>query len=571
MKVKGVAAVLLVITSVVIVLCLSSRRKVATQFISTNFAFDAGSFYKAVNNPQTISPTSQVLVLPHHLTASSMIASGISSIIKNSSPRTIVILSPNHSDKGNCDIVTTDKSWSTPFGPLYVDQVLLSKLSPSHSFCYDDQVFSSEHGVAGLLPFVAYYSDKVRIIPFAFKKFPDPNNLNLFVNSLQSIKDPGIIILSSIDFSHYLPLEKALLKDEETLALIKSKKFEQISTLTSDNVDSPSSLIVAMRISEDLGSPLEVVDHQNSSVFNHYSGSVTTYFLLSGRSPSPSWEASRAIPSLTTDRTSSTVSLFFVGDIMLGRTVNTQMLHFQDFTWPFQNVGDKLAESDLTVANLESPFRSGCSATDSGMIFCSDPRSISGLTFAGIDIVNLANNHILNQGQSGLTETINILKDAHIYPLGLGKPVYINIKDTLFAFLGANDVGVYPSIASASSPSFLQEIKSARSKANFVVVTVHWGNEYQSRSSSRQQTLAHQYIDAGADIVIGHHPHWVQESEVYKSKVIYYSLGNFIFDQMWSESTKNGLGVQFLIQDSQIVGRNEYQVHIDSFGQANFR
>ena len=119
-----------------------------------------------------------------------------------------------------------------------------------------------------------------------------------------------------------------------------------------------------------------------------------------------------------TPQTFETFSLVFGGDVMLGRSVNTRMIKYADYSWPFRKIFSLLSEADLTMVNLESPFRTGCKPTDKGMIFCADPRSVEGLITAGIDIVNIANNHINNQGQEGITETTEILIKNNIIPVG---------------------------------------------------------------------------------------------------------------------------------------------------------
>jgi poly-gamma-glutamate synthesis protein (capsule biosynthesis protein) len=161
----------------------------------------------------------------------------------------------------------------------------------------------------------------------------------------------------------------------------------------------------------------------------------------------------------------------------------------------------------------------------------------------------LANNHVYNQGKEGLLETIDILNENNIVFVGADPSVrpldnpfssIITVKNTKIAILGFNDIPPFPQeISKLTVENLTSQIKSVRSQADLVIVTFHWGNEY-SMANSRQKELAHLAVDTGADAVIGAHPHWVQETEEYKGKPIYYSLGNLVFDQMWSEETKRG-------------------------------
>jgi len=271
----------------------------------------------------------------------------------------------------------------------------------------------------------------------------------------------------------------------------------------------------------------------------------------------------------------SVFTLLFGGDVMLGRSVNTRIIKYADFSWPFRKISALLSSADLTLVNLESPFRIGCKPTDKGMIFCADPRSVEGLTTAGIDIVNLANNHINNQGQEGITETIKILQDNNIVSVGADPRVrpqesnhtIITVKNTKIAFLGFTDIASgSPDISDASPKNIKIQISTATSSADLVIATFHWGNEYSPRTL-HQQELARLAIDSGADVVIGHHPHWIQKYEEYKGKPIYYSLGNLVFDQMWSEETRQGLVVKLTFSGKNLIKQEQFTTKIFDYGQ----
>ena len=149
----------------------------------------------------------------------------------------------------------------------------------------------------------------------------------------------------------------------------------------------------------------------------------------------------------------------------------------------------------------------------------------------------------------------------------MNKPLFKTVNKTKIAFLGFNDIGGSGDEISTATPKTIKDqIISAKKEAAIVIATFHFGNEY-SKRSLRQQELARLAIDSGADIVIGHHPHWVQEYEEYKGKPIYYSLGNLVFDQMWSTETRKGLIVKIIMKDGQMIDRQETQIIINDFGQ----
>lgn len=267
------------------------------------------------------------------------------------------------------------------------------------------------------------------------------------------------------------------------------------------------------------------------------------------------------LPEISFPKEENSISIIFTGDVMLGRSVDTRIRKYHDPKWPFKNISDLLSSSDLTIINLESPFRSGCRPTDTGMTFCADPQNVAGLVAAGIDYASLANNHINNQGDIGLEETITTLKNNGITPTGLNKPVFTNIKNTSLAILSFSDL---PQI---EDKLVKNQIEEAASVAELTIATFHWGNEYQAEPTVRQINLAHLAIESGADIVVGHHPHWTQTEEYYQGKPIYYSLGNLVFDQMWSEETRLGHILKVVFEKDTLIKNEIIPIKIYDYGQ----
>ncbi len=287
----------------------------------------------------------------------------------------------------------------------------------------------------------------------------------------------------------------------------------------------------------------------------------------------------RGVGGKTLGERDGKVEILAVGDVMLGRSVNTGMQRRKDYLWPFRETADVLRSADITFGNLENPLIADCPETDTGMIFCGELDSVKGLKFAGFDVMSVANNHIFNHGQDGLGQTVEVLKNAGIAPIGNGYSHEVVVEARYQAgyrpvpaqsapggvrvkWLGWEDV---------TKPLKLEEVeevvKVEKSRNDVVVVSVHWGNEYKDKPSKRQRELGEALIDAGADIVIGHHPHWVQPVERYKDGVIAYSLGNFIFDQMWSEKTREGIAVKFLVPKGGAIEYELMPVKIYDYGQ----
>ena len=233
-----------------------------------------------------------------------------------------------------------------------------------------------------------------------------------------------------------------------------------------------------------------------------------------------------------------------VGDIMLaGRWA--PLLKSKGYHFPFDGLRAELARADINLANLESPIaRSGKEFLAKKYRFRAEPELAQALHQAGFQLVTLANNHSMDFGGQALLETIQKLESAGITWIGAGanlaearKMALFNLKGKNIAFLGYSLTQPVEFFATAQQPGTMPgwerhvkaDIARARKEADYVIVTFHWGKEGSSTAGANQRRAAHQAIEAGADIVIGHHPHVLQGVERYKNGIIFYSLGNFAF------------------------------------------
>ncbi|MDQ2965588.1 MAG: CapA family protein, partial [Chloroflexota bacterium] len=215
--------------------------------------------------------------------------------------------------------------------------------------------------------------------------------------------------------------------------------------------------------------------------------------------------------------------------------------------------------ADLAIANFENPAPDRFRWHTTGTVFSADPKLIDGLKNAGIDWVSLGNNHIRDAGANGIIQTIANLEKRGIAWSGAGKnlaqarrPAILEAGGIKVAFLGYDTIAKYYA-ASATRAGSAQmtaavvkaDVAAARKAgAQLVIVFPHWGAEYDATPFAGQQRLARAAIDAGADIVIGNHAHWAAAMEIYKGKPIWYALGNFVFDQTWSEPTMEGITLE---------------------------
>lgn len=252
-------------------------------------------------------------------------------------------------------------------------------------------------------------------------------------------------------------------------------------------------------------------------------------------------------------KTSHALNILFVGDIMLDRGVEYQIGKNQDFKFPFFKIADYLNSFDYVIGNLEGPIvESPKKYPKDSLVFNFDPRVLEGFQFANINILSLANNHSINVGRNGLEQTKKFLADSNINYFG--DPIDCDIKDIYknnqFILIGINKT--FPQ--NCSNGKIAETIEAVKNKwpENLIFVFVHWGEEYQNQASTSQQKLAHLLIDAGTDLIVGSHPHVVQNSELYKDKWVYYSLGNFIFDQNFSKETMEGLVLKVAIKGKKL-------------------
>jgi poly-gamma-glutamate capsule biosynthesis protein CapA/YwtB (metallophosphatase superfamily) len=278
--------------------------------------------------------------------------------------------------------------------------------------------------------------------------------------------------------------------------------------------------------------------------------------------------STRPVPQVTT--------MAAVGDIMLGRRVGDR--HRDDPGAPLVPLAKQLAAAEITVGNFESTLSVYGSPTQGGDSFAASPQVRTGLRAAGFDLVSLANNHVGDYGDRALRQTLARFDSAGIETVGAGRdltaarrPVIIDRNGVRVGFLAIDSIGETPAatrnragtnrlnMPPRTGPlnrSQLQRISSdvrALSKqVDVAVVFTHWGTQYTHRVEPSQRLAARAFADAGADLVIGGHPHWVQGLEMAGSAVVVHSLGNFIFDMDFQTKTREGIFLQIVLWDNAV-------------------
>lgn len=280
--------------------------------------------------------------------------------------------------------------------------------------------------------------------------------------------------------------------------------------------------------------------------------SLSSWFMLQSHS-----EVQKPAPD------SSNITIFLTGDVMFYFAVDSLLDEgvdvFGDFNTPFK-------ASDLVVINLEAPFTNSNENLKTVIPVKADPEHASLLKSDNVKVACLANNHIMDYGETGLNDTLKTLKNYNITTVGAGEnlqeanqPAYFLVDDHKIAILNYFDTTTFQEFSQSELPAatsnssgfasadwniIKENLDEAKKQADIVIVILHYGNEYSTSPNEYQQNISRKCIDDGADMVVGSHPHVIQKVESYQGKVIFYSLGNFVFDQT-NPSPKESMAVQF--------------------------
>lgn len=254
----------------------------------------------------------------------------------------------------------------------------------------------------------------------------------------------------------------------------------------------------------------------------------------------------------------NSITIVAVGDIMLGGTAEDVLLK-EGYDYPFKHVKPLLNHADIVIGNLEGPLTSICNSDmvlDKEYVFRSPAEKVApALKNTGFNLLNLANNHILDYGTQGMHDTSKALSDIGISSVGVGENInqaragtLMNTQNGKVAFLSysltfpeafwATDTSA--GTAFGHKQQIISDIKRLKTLTDSVIVSFHWGREKTTDLRPYQPKLAHAAIDAGASVVLGHHPHVLQAIEKYNEGLIIYSLGNFVFGS-YSQDAKTSI------------------------------
>jgi poly-gamma-glutamate capsule biosynthesis protein CapA/YwtB (metallophosphatase superfamily) len=266
------------------------------------------------------------------------------------------------------------------------------------------------------------------------------------------------------------------------------------------------------------------------------------------------------------------------GDIMLGRGVGAA--HPGDPGAPLRPLADRLRRADLTVGNLESTLSDDGVPRQGDDSFAADPAVVGALAAAGFDLLSLANNHTGDYGSAALRQTLRRIQRSPIRSIGAGvdaaaawRPVVLRAGDLRIGFVAFNAIGETPR-ATAGQPGAAEvrmpprtgpldrgdlrrltdTIERLSGRTDVVIAMPHWGDQYTNVPEPAQRRVGAAMIDAGATLVVGGHPHWVQGIQTHRDRLVVHSLGNFVFDMDFSSQTEEGVLLELVFWGSELMG-----------------
>lgn len=449
------------------------------------------------------------VIVPHHLAASESIASGIK-MLANQKFKKILLLSPDHFHHCPTLLCTVEANYQTVYGKVEPASDIVGKLKSSPLVTVDPRLFEKEHGIFAVLPFIKHYYPSVEVVPLAIsQKIEWRSSGDEIVALLDSAIDDQTMLIVSSDFSHYLSLPDAELKDEQTAEALFSKDFDGIGRLdNSDNSDCPNCLWALAKLADKRGfyNPSVILHTNSATILNDPKIPETTSHF------SMAWYKNF---SLSPD------DLAVGGDVTITRNKRVPILP-EAIKAFWQGNGPRLV-------NLEGPLGDTCPHQENIFMFCN-------LTSLWLQLKGLAthwgiaNNHMLDRGLAGVEATKKIIAENGEVAVGPEGREDENFRYFTLTSL-MNPVPADQRIdLQAMADSVIRKLEESHD-GKFNVVLVHGGDEYHSLATENQKKIWRRLIDAGADAVLVAHAHVPGDMEIYHGKPIFRGIGNFIFDQ----------------------------------------
>jgi len=460
-------------------------------------------------------------IVPHHLLAIDVIARVFQSIRSNRY-RTVFVLFPDHFARARTPVATTPRPFQTPLGLVETDSALATQLIDDHLVGEAPGLFEAEHGVHAILPFIARVFPGVRVVPLALRIDMTGDQISALIDRLRPLTGPGTLTLLSSDFSHYLPHEVAIRRDQEVLNLLAAKDYGALAGLRQpDHIDSLAGLRVQVAVQDRQGSELVVIENKNAQQYTAERMARTTSYVGAVFVQGLELKENRGRP---------TASLCFGGDVFTGRNLRSLVADPRVRDAIAGYLRDAIGNCPLVV-NFEGvqtkepvvgapPLRLWADADDTLDLF---KRS-------GVVALSLANNHSTDLGEPAYREMARGLREAGMQVIEHGKLTDLGRARVLGLTEVTRRQGEQ---VEAISEADFDALRQGATKPPLLAF-LHWGREFESFAREPQTALARRLGALGVAGIIGSHPHCAADDLSVLNggaTLVAYSLGNLLFDQ----------------------------------------
>jgi len=470
------------------------------------------------------------VIVPHHLTASATIASGIR-MLEHQGFKRIILLSPDHFNRCPTMLCTADAVFQTQFGDIRPATETLEILRASSLVTEEPNLFAREHGISAVAPFIAHYQPGIFVTPLVLsRRLPWRAEKDALLDLFAQATDEDTMLIVSSDFSHYLPLAAADEMDELTAEALFAKDLDGIASLqTPAQSDCPGCLWIMAALADEGGfyNP-SVVMHTNSAriLGDEKIAETTSHFSMV-------WYENAHLDG---------ADLALAGDVTLTRGTPPALPDAVAAWW---------SGSGPRVVNLEGPIFETCAPRANPYLFCNEVqawRQIRDLaTHWGV-----MNNHMLDLGAGSPVETAGHLR-AEGEAVITANPAEVGGWRIVALTTSMNPV---PDAASARLTKTEEETLAALREGDTdvpTVVFVHGGEEYGALSADVDDARWERFIDAGADAVVVSHSHVPSDVRIYDGRPIFRGLGNFLFDQLDRAATFTAKLVRLRYDDGRVL------------------
>jgi poly-gamma-glutamate synthesis protein (capsule biosynthesis protein) len=480
------------------------------------------------------------LTVPHHLLAADLIAQGF----RMADTRTIekvIVLFPDHNKRSTRPFASTSRAFDTVFGRIEVDQADVRLLLQSRRLVEDSDLFGSDHGIGAILPFIKHHLPSARIVPVAVSYGSRKQDLDALAERLKRIAGPTTLIVQSTDFSHYLPQNEAVRRDQEVLNILAAGRLDAVPRLRQpQHTDSRGSVYLQMRLQREIfrARPL-VVFNANSQAYAGGRGAQTTSYIVQLYEPQPAQRVGADAPGSTV--------YCFAGDTLFGRDVLRFLgnrTESERIRRELQHVlnGCRLVVNLTGVMVPEMPVN-----LQKMTLAMPQPLTLEWLRALNVVAVDLANNHTMDLGPAAFEAMAQALSEAGFTVLRHGSIVDIGP----FRLAALTDLDNF----TRRNEGMIEDRDIARLAASNarppLFGMINWAPDYQAAAGPRERALMDALRKAAVSLIVGVHPHLAAPDFDLiggGEGLSIYSLGNFLFDQSSQRSSGAVLEVRMFEQ-----------------------